>query len=664
MTSESDTTPVPHAWPALANAGLRVAFGIIWAVNAAFVWSAKFSDLYVGYLHNASKGQPSWSAWWFDFWIDVVSPRADLFISLTRLAVTALALALLLGFARKTTYVLGALFSLLVWSTAEGFGGPYAVGASNTGMGLIYVVVFIALIAINYRSGASPYSLDFYLERAWPGWARIAEWSRTGARDSQVERVSWGVQAGVLAGISILLFFLIAGLQSTVNVKTASPEAAAAAVSPMQLKSAEPVKEAYDASLPPLMQEGDAVTIKIAANDRNVEIISGVQYAAWPYGESVPGPIIHVKQGQMIHVELSNNSVMHHSIDFHASFTPPNLSFADINPGETIKFSFEATTPGAFVYHCGTPPVLLHMANGMYGAIIVDPVDNPLPPADKEYVLVQSEWYTRQISGNLMGPDFEKMMRMQPDVMAFNGTAFQYVDHPLRAAPNERVRLYMVNAGPSLWSAFHVIGAIFDKVYPSGDVNDAMSGVSTWTVGPGEGMIFDVVIPEPGLYPFVDHSFAHLEMGAVGVLDIREPGTEHTGKPNIFKTERSPAQAAAPRPAPEAEGPYSFDAERASASYTTYCGACHQVSGTGMPGVFPPLVGNSAVLDDDPTKHLNAILHGLSGEEIDGVMYAAPMQAFGDMLTDTEVADIANHERSAWGNQAKTVTPEQVKALR
>jgi len=658
MSQTPEPTPSASTWHALASAALRVIFGIIWAVNAAFTWMPGFAANYTGYLRNAAEGQPAWSAAWFDAWIALVEPHSTLFLWLTRLATTALALALLLGFARRTVYVLGALYSLLIWSTAGGFGGPYTVGASNTGVGLMYVLFFAVLIAINHRAGTSPYSLDYFLEKRWPGWSWIAEWRAR--RLSDAPRVAGWAQALIGVGIAALVFFLIAGLHSSLNVKAPTPAAAAAAVSPLQLASKDPVKKPFDATLPPLT-EGDTVTLNIDVSDLAVEIASGVMYSAWPYGGSVPGPTLHVKQGQMVKVVLTNNSTVHHSIDFHSAFTPPNTSFADIMPGEQIEFSFEARVPGTFVYHCGTPPVLLHMANGMYGAIIVDPADDPRPKADKEYVLVQSEWYTQQIEGNLMGPDFGKMQRIQPDIVAFNGIAFQYQHHPLTAQPNERVRLYVVNAGPSLWSAFHVIGAIFDKVYPDGNPAHALSGVSTYSVGPGEGIVFDVVIPDPGEYVFVDHSFAHLDKGAAGVLDIRVPGTEH-GKPNIQKM----AGAAAPAPAvpAAATGPYKFDAARGASLYASTCAACHQANGAGLAGAFPPLVKNPAVLDADPTQHIRSILHGVSGQVIDGVSYPSPMPPFGATLSDADVADIANHERTSWGNQARLVTAEQVKAQR
>lgn len=648
------------AGSALASAALRVAFGIIWAVNAAFVWTASFATNYLGYLHNAADGQPAWSAFWFDFWIELVTPRAELFVWLTRLAETALALALLFGFARRSVYVLGALFSLLIWSTAEGFGGPYVVGAANMGVGISYVLIFAVLIAINNRSSTSPYSVDYFIEQRWHWWSWIAEWR--GYQPPTARRVSWFVQALVLLAIAILIFFLAAGFQSTTNVKAPTPDAAAAAMSPLELASSDAIEDAYDATLPPI-PSGDRVEVNIDATDGAITIASGVQYKAWPFDGTVPGPVIHVKQGQTVHVTLTNSSTMHHSIDFHSGFTPPNLSFADIMPGEKIEFEFEANTPGAFLYHCATEPMLLHMANGMYGAIIVEPADDPRPPADNEYVIVQSEWYTQRLSETLMGPDYKKMQRIQPDLVVFNGTAFQYVDQPLKARPGERTRMHVVNAGPSVWSAFHMVGAIFDRVYVDGDPNHYLSGIQTYTVAPGGGATFDLVIPEPGQYVFVDHSFAQMEMGAMGILDVREPGTEHP-KPKIQKDD---TRAAAPKPAPaqeEASGPYKFNAERGAELYDSTCSACHQANGEGMAGAFPPLVDDPVVLDDDPTKHIDVILNGMSGEAINGVTYGAPMPPFASQLTDSEVADVANHERTSWGNEAKLITADDVKALR
>lgn len=659
MTKLAGDNAIPSTWPAVAGTALRIAFGVIWAVSAALTWTADFANHYVGYLHNAATGQPPWAAWWFQLWIDLVTPNVGLFVWGTRLAETALALALLLGFARKITYIVGVLFSLLIWSTAEGFSGPYSVGANNIGAAISYVLIFAALIVINLRAGPSPYSLDYLIESRWPGWRKFSEWNAEVPLD-HVPRLSWRVQGPALAGVLLLVALLLAGLHSALNVRSAGPDSAAAAASPLSLASSQPVAKARDARLPALTP-GDSVDIRIESSDETVEIASGVQYQAWTFGKSVPGPIIHVRQGQTVNVVLTNRGTMQHSIDFHAAITPPNLHYADIMPGESISFSFVAKVPGAFLYHCGTPPVLLHIGNGMYGAIIVDPA-TPLPPAAESYVLVQGEWYTQQVSGNLMAGNYEKMQAIRPDEVVFNGIASQYHDHPLTAKPGDLVRLYVVNAGPSLWSAFHVIGAIFDRVYPGGNPAQAISGVSTYTVGPGEGAVFDLTLNEAGKYPFVDHAMAHAVLGANGILLVSKPG-EALAAPPVSKAPVDTAAAPAAPPA-TATGPYSFDAARAATQYASKCAACHQATGMGLAGAFPPLKGNPSVLDADPTKQLSVILHGLQGEPINGVTYASAMPPFADALNDSDIADIANHERTSWGNQTKLVTADQVKAAR
>lgn len=663
MVETSSQNRSPFIWPAIATTALRVAFGIIWAIGAALTWSPDFAAHYVGYLHNAAIGQPGWSAGWFNLWIAVVTPHAGLFIWATRIIETLLAFALITGLGRRTLYVLGALFSLLVWSTAGGFGGPYTVGATNTGTAISYVLIFIALIGLDYRAGFIPYSLDYLIERRWPKWQLITEWNRTLKPPQVREALPWRVQIPAMAGIVVLLVLLLLGLHSAFNVKSPSPAAAAAAVSPLALASSAPIATVRDARLPPLIGTGDSVNVDLVATDKNVVIASGVDYQAWTFGDSVPGPVIHVRQGQTVHVTFTNHGMMQHSIDFHAAITPPNLHYVSIDPGKTIKFSFVASTPGVFVYHCGTPPVLLHMGNGMYGAIVVDPA-TPLPPAAESYVIVQSEWYTQQVSGHLMGPDFEKMLQERPDEVVFNGAAFQYRDHPLRVTAGERVRIYFVDAGPSLWSSFHVIGAMFDKVYPDGDAAHALSGVSTYTVGPGAGAIFDLVIPEPGKYAFVDHDMAHMMIGAQGVFDVREPGA------GPLPAEASPPPAApatppvASAPPPELIGPYHYDAARGAALYSANCSACHQPTGTGLPGAFPPLKDNPVVQDPNPTKQIETILHGLHGQNVMGTVYASPMPAFKNVLNNVQIADIVNHERSSWGNHGKPVTAAEVKAVR
>ena len=217
---------------------------------------------------------------------------------------------------------------------------------------------------------------------------------------------------------------------------------------------------------------------------------------------------------------LTNDGAIPHSIDFHAARIAPNLAFKDVKPGKSFTFSFVANDPGVFMYHCGTKPVLTHIANGMYGAIVVDPA-TPLPKADREYVLVSSEWYLNAPGLKTpAGLDMAKAHTMQPDWVTWNGYAGQYVKHPLTAKPGETVRFCVVAAGPSFDTDFHVVGTLLDRAWLDGDMTQYLPNVQTATVPAGGGGVFDVKIDKPGLYPFVSHSFASVDMGQVGLLKV------------------------------------------------------------------------------------------------------------------------------------------------
>jgi nitrite reductase (NO-forming) len=272
----------------------------------------------------------------------------------------------------------------------------------------------------------------------------------------------------------------------------------------------------YDATLPAL--QPSPLTITYRARPQTVEIGAGVQYNAWTFDGTTPGPVLHVKQGDTVEFTLINDDSQGHSMDFHAARTPWDKNYVTITPGQSIAYDWRADFPGVFMYHCGTAPVLHHIANGMYGAVVVDP-ETPLEPAT-EYVLVQSEFYAKAGENGTWDADLDKMLAVRPDILAFNGAAFQYRDNPLPARAGERIRLYVMNAGPTLFSAFHVIGAIFDRVYVDGNPRNVLEGVSTYTVAPGQGCTFELTIPEAGQYPFVTHSFAYTELGAVGLLAV------------------------------------------------------------------------------------------------------------------------------------------------
>jgi nitrite reductase (NO-forming) len=273
----------------------------------------------------------------------------------------------------------------------------------------------------------------------------------------------------------------------------------------------------------PAAPAGPIANVNLALTDITVQIAPGVKYSAWAWAGGAPGPVIHVRQGQLVRVTLTNKGAIPHSVDFHAARVAPDKAFGDVLPGKSVSYTFRANDAGVFMYHCGTKPVLMHIANGMYGAIVVEPRPGVLPKADRNYVLVASEWYLS--SDGLGSPaqfDMAKAHARQPDWMTFNGYSGQYVKHPLVAKPGELVRFWVVDAGPSLDTDFHIVGTVLNTAYPFGDMNpvDALHNVQTVTVPAGGAGVFDVKIDKPGLYPFVSHAFAAVDQGQVGLLNV------------------------------------------------------------------------------------------------------------------------------------------------
>ena len=260
--------------------------------------------------------------------------------------------------------------------------------------------------------------------------------------------------------------------------------------------------------------------IKMTAVETSVVIDgNGERYAAWTFNGQMPGPVVRVREGDTVNFTLENPSsnTFPHAMDFHAAEIDFLNNYRAINPGETISYTYVAKKPGIFFYHCGAPPMIQHVARGMFGAIIVDPKNaSALPKADREYVLIQSEFFKNP-------DDVQAMFDRKYDHMLFNGGIFKY--HPfvtgggkLDAKPGERVRVYFVNAGPSEFSSFHPIGEIWDNVYESGNPANKLSGVQTYVVGPGSAATFDVVVESAGAYPIVTHSLTGALRGAIAVL--------------------------------------------------------------------------------------------------------------------------------------------------
>jgi nitrite reductase (NO-forming) len=342
-----------------------------------------------------------------------------------------------------------------------------------------------------------------------------------------------GIAVGVLAIVAVVLVQVADDARDEANAAAPAHDHSSSAVSlPLQSfagqtgENAEELAMAHQATragLPPV-PAGELVKVQMTLKDMVVEIAPGVKYNTWAFdGHGAPGPIVHVREGQMVEMTLTNGGAIPHSIDFHAARIAPNVAFRDVAPGESFTFRFQANDPGVYMYHCGTKPVLAHIANGMYGAIVVDPA-TPLPKADREYVLVASEWY---LNGDGVSEpaslDMNKARATQPDWTTFNGYANQYVTHPLTSKPGETVRFYVVAAGPTLDTNFHIVGTILDRAWVNGDMTQFQQGVQTVGVPAGGGAVFDVKIDDVGLYPFVSHAFAHVDLGQVGLLKVGNP---------------------------------------------------------------------------------------------------------------------------------------------
>jgi nitrite reductase (NO-forming) len=271
----------------------------------------------------------------------------------------------------------------------------------------------------------------------------------------------------------------------------------------------------FDPALPALTA-GGRLQLHWRAREVPVRIADDTVVAAWTFEGDVPGPVVHCRVGDTVEFTLTNDVEIPHSMDFHAAQIDPKVAFRSVPKGQSVTFTFTPKWSGAFMYHCGTAPVLMHIGSGMYGAIIVSPRE-PLPPA-KEFVLVQSEYYLANAAGGVRAFDYQKMLSTLPDYVMFNGRPNQYIQAPIKVKVGDRVRFWVVNAGPTHPCNFHVVGEQFDTMYLGAPPGNPIRGVQTWDVAPGGGMCFELVCDVPGEFPFVNHGFGHGQKGGVGFL--------------------------------------------------------------------------------------------------------------------------------------------------
>ncbi len=327
--------------------------------------------------------------------------------------------------------------------------------------------------------------------------------------------------SGALA-VAALLFTVAGASEST---GAARKEMGAPALPPLEGVETAVLTEAP--LVPPAITRTYAthVVVELEAVEVTKELDNGVQYRFWTFGGSVPGSFIRVREGDEVEFHLKNaeNSIVPHNIDLHAVTGPGGGAAATFTgPGQETSFTFRALNPGLFVYHCAMAPVGMHMANGMYGLILVEPKDG-LPPVDREFYVMQGEFYTRGQHGaqGLQDFDYDKALSENPDYVVFNGRVGSMVgDNALQARTGEKIRLFVGNGGPNLVSSFHVIGEIFDNVYPGGGTT-VENNIQTTLIPAGGAAITEFRADVPGTFVMVDHSiFRAFDKGALGMIDV------------------------------------------------------------------------------------------------------------------------------------------------
>lgn len=414
------------------------------------------------------------------------------------------------------------------------------------------------------------------------------------------------------------------------------------------------------------------VIVHLETTEVTMPISEGVNYRFWTFGGHVPGKFIRVREGDLVefHLDNSPDSKMPHNIDLHAVTGPGGGAVSSLtNPGRTSVFSFTALNPGLYVYHCATAPVGMHIGNGMYGLILVEPKEG-LPPVDHEYYVMQGDFYTSGGFGEsgLQAFDMQKAINENPDYVLFNGAVGSLMgEKALKARVGETVRLFVGNGGPNLISSFHVIGEIFDTVHLEGGTTTSKN-VQTTLIPAGGSTIVEFKVEAPGEYLLVDHAvFRAFNKGALGMLAVSgaEDSTVYSGRlyEGVYHPEGSAIQTI-PNGATVSATAQTV-AERIEFGKRVYdrvCAACHQPTGVGLEGAFPPLAA-SDYLNADKARAIATVVMGrtgkitVNGKEYDGVMPAL-------QLSDEDVANVLTYVYASWGNNKSVVLPAEVAAAR
>ena len=439
---------------------------------------------------------------------------------------------------------------------------------------------------------------------------------------------------------------------------------------------------------PPITRKhATKVTVNLEVIEVTKRMADGVDYVFWTFGGDVPGRFIRIREGDDVEFHLNNHqdNKMPHNIDLHAVTGPGGGAASSFTaPGHASQFSFKALNSGLYVYHCATAPVGMHVGNGMYGLILVEPKEG-LPPVDREYYVMQGDFYTVGKYGEegLQPFDMNKAVDERPSYVVFNGSVGALVgDKALTAKVGDRGRLFVGNGGPNLTSSFHVIGEIFDTVYQEGG-SSASHNVQTTMIPAGGSAIVEFKVEIPGTYILVDHAlFRAFNKGAIGMLKVDGPANPiiYSGKEvdaaylgkavQGSDSEKRVAQLKAAM-AEEIKGnpkiatlTKEIQIEKGKGVFMQTCFVCHQMNGEGLPGQFPPLAKSDFMARLSDEDMIRNVLAGRTGEVIvNGKKYNGTMTPL-NYLNDEQVANVLTYVRNSFGNEGTAVSPEKVKQVR
>jgi nitrite reductase (NO-forming) len=423
---------------------------------------------------------------------------------------------------------------------------------------------------------------------------------------------------------------------------------------------------------PPIARKhATRVVVRLEVRELEMRLAEGVKFTFWTFGGHVPGRFIRVRQGDLVEFHLQNHpdNKMPHNIDLHAVNGPGGGAVSSMTaPGHESTFSFRALNAGLYVYHCATAPVGMHIGNGMYGLILVEPKGG-MPKVDHEFYVMQAEVYTKGGFGEagLQPFSMEKALKEQPDYIVFNGAVDTLQENgALRAKVGETVRLFVGNGGPNLTSSFHVIGEIFDRVYPEGGTS-VIHDIQTTSIPPGGAATVEFGLQAPGTYILVDHAiFRAFNKGALAQLKVDGPENKdiYSGKISdaIYRPEGGVAQTLPGGPPVPHAANKAQRIEFGKRTFERTCAACHQVTGAGLPGAFPPLAG-SDFLNADKQRAIRTVVGGLTGEvTVNNMKYNGAMPAW--ELNNDEIAEVLTYIYSSWNNAGHDVLPDEVAKIR